>query len=162
MATKRKKPGTRTTSCTTPRSPSPSRSAGATPPAPNAERFAFKFSFGGAPGELVGCVIDVVARDAGAALVRARAVLESMEWGATVTNQATWPCDGTVQGMDAGVPDMLEEDVCVYFGRSGDLMLKHVTMISDADGNDIDVDPGDLKPTTNVRKLIDRWRGNAR
>lgn len=153
MASKRKKSGTQSKSLRTPRYERPTRVSSA---AKKSEQFIFKFSCGDVPGEPVGCVIDVVAPSPGAALARARDVIDSMQMGITVTDQAIWPPNGAMDDMDVDA-----EYARVYFGRPSDLTLDHVTMVSEVGGRDVDVLSGDLTPRTSVRRLIDGVTGGA-
>lgn len=127
------------------------RSAPVKPAKADEGQFVFKFSFGDTPGAPVGCVIDVVAASPGATLARARAVVDSMQMGVTVTSDAEWPDDD--DEMDAA---MCMEYARVYFGEPRELTLKSLIMISDMEGTSVDVDPRDLKPTTSVGRLFNR------
>lgn len=129
----------------------------AAPPAADDDRFVFKFSFGDVPGEPVGCVIDVVALTPGAALARARAVVDSMQSGVSVGEQARWPAHDIIDENAR-----CEEYARVYFGSPSALTLKHLTMISELSGPYVDVNPGELTPTTNVRELLSRRLSDAR
>ncbi len=172
MATKRKKAPARSKA----RRPSRrQRSPRVAPAAANEERFIFKFSFGDVPGHPVGCVMNVVAQNPGAALTRARSVLESMEMGVCATSSAAWPEDRTGAFHDGTDEDGVYDDgmdddgvrpleyARVYFGPASALTLNHVTMISelDLDGDEVGVRPGELTPRTNVRKLLTRGRGDS-
>ncbi len=154
MATRRKKAAARVKLLRPAQKTCPRRADSA---AANDEGFIFKFSFEPVPGEPVGCVIRVVAPNPGAALARARDVLHSMQMGVWVTDQVMWPDD-----IDVNDDAMYMKHAHVYLGPSSTLTLNHVTMISRLGGPNVDVDPGELKPTTNVRKLINRWLSGTR